>query len=227
MSAGAQLWRHIVSRVEAVPRRNVAKPSPPRIVNSVPQPALSLVHQLFFPTAALKRTSVLFASVDSQSKASGICEQIAIGLANYSGEMVGIVEAGDANDLLPLKKHPSNTARSVWQACSVPVAEHVRRIPAALLFDGQNPDASVSGDPLKHLRSAFSHFVLSAAIHDSEMPALSRMCDGVVLVLTANTTRKQAALRAKEQLSNYGVTLLGTVLDQRTLPIPESIYRYL
>ena len=59
------------------------------------------------------------------------------------------------------------------------------------------------------------------------MPSLCNLSEAAVLVLTANITRREAALKAKEQLLRQGVTLLGTVLDQRTMPIPESIYRRL
>jgi Mrp family chromosome partitioning ATPase len=46
-------------------------------------------------------------------------------------------------------------------------------------------------------------------------------------VLTANMTRREAARRAQEQLVRQGVTVLGVVLDERKLPIPEPIYRRL
>ncbi|PYV47678.1 MAG: hypothetical protein DMG92_15785, partial [Acidobacteria bacterium] len=77
------------------------------------------------------------------------------------------------------------------------------------------------------LRSTFGFFLLSAAVDESDTPALCSLCEAAVLVLTANVTRREAALRAKEQLQRQGVTLLGTVLDQTKLPIPELIYRRL
>jgi len=49
----------------------------------------------------------------------------------------------------------------------------------------------------------------------------------VVLVLEANATRRVAALSAKEALEAAGVRLLGTVLNDRTFPIPEKLYRKL
>jgi hypothetical protein len=226
MSIGAAMWRHVVSRVETVSRNGISSLPTTRVVNSVGQPALSLVHQLFFPSAAIRRTSVLFASVDEQSKASELCEQVAVALSNSSAGMVGIVEAGDSGETSPLKKGPASISRSVWPACTVPITEHVRRIPLALLCDACRSE-SRPGDGLKHLQPAFSHFLFSAAISDTEMPLLCRVCDAAVLVLTADVTRKQAALQAKKQLMRLGATLLGTVLDQRRLPIPESIYRRL
>jgi Mrp family chromosome partitioning ATPase len=48
-----------------------------------------------------------------------------------------------------------------------------------------------------------------------------------VLVLTANHTRRESALRAKEQLLQCNAELLGAVLDGRTFPIPKAVYQRL
>lgn len=227
MSVGAQIWRQIVSRVEAVPQRGIS-PEVPRVVHSVPDPASSLIHQLFFPSATIRRSAVLLAATDAQSKASGLCDQLAIALSRSSDQMVGIIESGEASAFKPLKKPAAPSfGRSVWQAYTVPVAERVRRIPSALVCDAPCRNGNSQGGGLKELRDAFSYFLLSAAITDSEMPLLCNLCDAAVLVVTANLTRKQAALKAKQLLLRQGVTLLGVVLDQRTLPIPESIYQRL
>jgi hypothetical protein len=107
------------------------------------------------------------------------------------------------------------------------LAERVWQIPSALIGHEPNEKLGSTCDGLKELRSAFDYFLLSAAINDSQMPSLCNLCEAAVLVLTANITRREAAIKAKEQLLRQGVTLLGTVLDQRTMPIPESIYRRL
>ena len=100
-------------------------------------------------------------------------------------------------------------------------------VPMALLGHEPNEERGSTCDGLKGLRSAFDYFLLSAAINDSGMPGVCNLCDAAVLVITANITRREAAVKAKEQLLRHGVTLLGMVLDQRTMPIPESIYRRL
>jgi Mrp family chromosome partitioning ATPase len=48
-----------------------------------------------------------------------------------------------------------------------------------------------------------------------------------VLVLEANSTRRVAARKAKQALEASSVRVLGTVLNNRTFPIPEKIYRML
>jgi Mrp family chromosome partitioning ATPase len=43
----------------------------------------------------------------------------------------------------------------------------------------------------------------------------------------ANHSRRDTVRHAKEQLEGAQVRLLGAVLDQRTFPIPEKLYRRL
>jgi len=45
------------------------------------------------------------------------------------------------------------------------------------------------------------------------------------LVVEANLTRREVARKAKESLESANVRLLGAVLNNRTFPIPETIYR--
>lgn len=73
----------------------------------------------------------------------------------------------------------------------------------------------------------FDYLILGATVADDATPLFCKACDGAVLVITANQTRREAALRAKEILHGWNVQLLGAVLDNRTFPVPESIYRRL
>ena len=50
---------------------------------------------------------------------------------------------------------------------------------------------------------------------------------GVILVLGADTTRREAARRAAQTLSSWGTSPLGAVLTDRRFPIPETLYRHL
>jgi hypothetical protein len=230
VSISAQMWRQIVPGADVSGRKTpIAADATARLGNLSGAPAFSLMRQLFFPSATLKRTSVLFAAADAHSKASALCEQIAIALSKVSGEMVGIVEACFTLDRNPWMKKgmPSSFGRGLWQVYSSRLSECVWRIPPALLSNECRGSRESTCDGLKELRSTFKYFLFSASINESETPILCNLCEAAVLVLTANVTRRETALRAKEQLLRQGVTLLGTVLDQRTLPIPESIYRRL
>ncbi|MCU1272499.1 MAG: hypothetical protein JWN74_3793 [Acidobacteriaceae bacterium] len=230
MSISAQIWKQIGSGANVSGRKPpVPAAAMARLGNLSEAPAFSLMHQLFFPSATLRRTSILFAAADARSRASALCEQIAIALSKVSGEMVGIVEACSSLNRNPWTKKgmPSSFGRGLWQVYSSRLSEGIWRIPPALLGNECGASRDSTSDGLKELRSTFKYFLFSAAINESETPILCNLCQAAVLVLTANVTRRETALRAKEQLLRQGVTLLGTVLDERTLPIPESIYRRL
>jgi hypothetical protein len=230
MSVGAQLWKHIIPGGNPVLHRKppmaVTAPQP---ANPQNEPTFALMHQLFFPSATLRRTSVLLAAVDTPSKASSLGEKIAVSLAQVSGGMVGIIDSASPVQRNPWgsKGLPASFGRGLWQMYSSRLAERVWQIPVTLLGHEPNEKRGSTCDRLKELRSSFDYFLLSTAINDCEMPSLCNLCEAAVLMLTANVTRREAALNAKQQLLRQGVTLLGTVLDQRTMPIPESIYRRL
>lgn len=49
--------------------------------------------------------------------------------------------------------------------------------------------------------------------------------DGVVMVVDAGKTRWQMAERQKRELTSQGGNVLGVILNNRTYPIPDCIYR--
>jgi Mrp family chromosome partitioning ATPase len=53
------------------------------------------------------------------------------------------------------------------------------------------------------------------------------LSDGVIFVVEANSTRRETTKRFKESLEEVRVRVLGVVLNDRTFPIPESVYRKL
>jgi len=82
---------------------------------------------------------------------------------------------------------------------------------------------------IKDLRDEFEHVVINAPPVGlySDAALLGQSADGLVLVLEANSTRRVAARKAKLALEASNVLVLGTVLNNRTFPIPEKIYRLL
>jgi len=53
------------------------------------------------------------------------------------------------------------------------------------------------------------------------------LLDGVVLVIKANSSRRDSARDAVQELRSANVRVLGAVLNKRTFPIPERIYKRL
>ena len=82
---------------------------------------------------------------------------------------------------------------------------------------------------IEDLRRDFTYIVIdSPPLGEYPDAALfARMSDGLVMVVEANDTRRDTARKAKEMLEAGGVSVLGAVLNKRTFPIPEAVYRRL
>jgi hypothetical protein len=80
---------------------------------------------------------------------------------------------------------------------------------------------------LGEIASQFDFAIVSCPPVSPLTLKLGLACDGLVLVLTANTTRRLAAQQMKLRLEKAGVALLGTVLTERRFPVPEGLYRKL
>ncbi len=81
--------------------------------------------------------------------------------------------------------------------------------------------------PLEALCTEFTYILVDAPpVNESDdAVTLGRLSNGVVLVIAANSTRRDAARRAKSVLQAAQVNVLGVVLNKRTFPIPEVLYR--
>ena len=82
---------------------------------------------------------------------------------------------------------------------------------------------------LQELRSEFDYVLIDAPALNlySDAIALGRMADGVVVVLQADSTRRESALKGLQSLRDAHIEVLGAVLNRRTFPIPEFVYRRL
>ncbi|HTW24418.1 MAG TPA: CpsD/CapB family tyrosine-protein kinase [Candidatus Baltobacteraceae bacterium] len=100
---------------------------------------------------------------------------------------------------------------------------------------------AINGDPtsgvnaarlrarISELRAAFDYVLVDAPPvgECGDGALLAQMTDGVVLVVGCNSTRRETAKAVKGSLEAAGVPILGTVLNKRTYPIPEALYRRL
>jgi len=82
---------------------------------------------------------------------------------------------------------------------------------------------------ITELRNEFDYVLLDAPPLSTyaDAVALGQLADGVVLVLEANSTKREAAVRVVENLRAANVNILGAVFNKRTFPIPESLYQLL
>ena len=231
MSAGAGVWKPAVVGAQAEPRRKHPRSGEPVDLSAAATgPISSLARQLFFPNAAAPRKRILFVAADAQTKVSQICEQLAFAVSQMSTGMAAVVEAtAEPSVELRGKKPRNHSGSELWRRHSSEVKENVWRVPPTLFCAGHpgcDPEDATSDD-IRELHETFDHVLFGASIHDSYIPVFANICGSAVLVLGANHTRREAALQAKERLLRNNVELLGTILIDRVLPIPERIYRRL
>jgi|SRR5580704_4828293 Mrp family chromosome partitioning ATPase len=79
---------------------------------------------------------------------------------------------------------------------------------------------------MSELRSIFKYVLVDASAMNvsREAVVLGAASDGVVLILKANSSRRETARGAVRELQAAKIRVLGAVLNQRTFPIPQSIY---
>jgi Mrp family chromosome partitioning ATPase len=107
--------------------------------------------------------------------------------------------------------------------------ENLWLVPSGFVKPSFYPSIERYRERFAELRAAFDFVLISAPglSREPEATSIGQLADGVVLIVEANHSRRETVRRAKEQLECAGVRLLGAVLDQRTFPIPESLYRRL
>jgi Mrp family chromosome partitioning ATPase len=193
-----------------------------------------LVHRLFLGGGEKSTRHVVFCGVDEGSGSSWICANASRSLAAESSLPVCAVDANLRNPVLhkflPLEK--GLAAPSLPGDC-----EFARHVTENLwLVCGDSLGTNGDGRSLRHLqlvlgdlRGHFKYVLIDAPPIEWSKDAaiLGQWADGIVLVLEAHSTRRAVALKAKQLLDTANVQLLGTVLNNRTFPIPEKIYRWL
>jgi Mrp family chromosome partitioning ATPase len=82
---------------------------------------------------------------------------------------------------------------------------------------------------MAEMRGMFDYVLIDAPPVNlsNEAALLGQQADGVVLVIEANCTHREAARKAKERLEAAKSPVLAAVLNNRRFPIPEGIYRRL
>jgi hypothetical protein len=198
----------------------------------------ALVRQVFFPGWPKPARQVVFSAVEQSTYVAEICMRVVEALSADVAGNIGVVEAnlqrpelqnvfGSAHCIRDSAPERHVSLRSASQQLS----GNLWLVPKEVFLGSNSERLSGSWlrDRVGELRLEFDYTILHGppAGQCSETALLGQLCDGVVLVLEANSTRRAAAQRVKETLQAANVRLLGAVLSERTFPIPEGIYRKL
>jgi len=196
---------------------------------------LKLVQRVFRASGPDAPRLVVFSAVGHGDGATWISTSAAMTLAAQSTASICVV---DANLRTPsLHNYFDIENRVGWaEAISQPgtmrtFAQQIAGSNLWVIPSGSPESAgSLSSEGLRSrmadLRAEFDYVLIDAPPANLYADAISlgRLSDGIILVLQSNTTRREAALKAKQSFEAADVRLLGAVLNKRTFPIPQNLY---
>lgn len=189
-----------------------------------------LVRQVFFSNATRPARQVVFSALDGETDIFGICRNVGEALARETAANVAIAgryprivsdnkdeEFADARKkLMPLHRIGIRIIKNLWL------------VPGAAI-DADSGSSNSLNAYLGEVRREFEFSIVEAppAGESDAVVAMGQFADGIVLVLSAERTRRVIARQVKNALEASRVRMLGTVLSDRQFPIPEGIYRRL
>jgi capsular exopolysaccharide synthesis family protein len=202
--------------------------------------SLRLVQRIFLLQTQTPPRAVVFAGIDHGNGCSEICVSVAQTLANNVRGSICLLEANLRSPALPAlfgtTNHYGLTDALLQEGPIRSFAKPLRGDNLWLISSGSlAPDSPklLNSDRLKtrftELRKEFDYVLIDAPplTRYADAVGFGQITDGFVLILEANVTRREAALRVSENLRASGIHVLGAVLNKRTFPIPESLYHKL
>jgi hypothetical protein len=171
---------------------------------------------------------VVFSPAEAYIDIAHICLQVAMALAAETRCQVALVDHDEA--VTEIHSHVRFASISSIHSRSTQITGNLWQVPLNGLGDGQKSGTGIHWlSCLAELRTEFEYAVIRgpAAGTSSDAALLGQLTDGIILVLGAHRTRRATALKVKEALVATRSHILGTVLSERTFPIPEGIYRRL
>lgn len=199
-----------------------------------------LVQRVFLLSPNMPHRMVVFTSAEAGSGCSWMCQHAGEILASQVAASVCVV---DANLGSPSLHERFGVTNHFGLTDALQQVGPIRKFAASL--EGTNlwllsSGAGVSNwqtllnsdrgrQRLKELRGEFDYVLIDAPSLSQSNAAVMLACaaDGAVLVLKANSSRREVARKVMDDLKTANVHLLGAVLNQRTFPIPDNIYHKL
>jgi Mrp family chromosome partitioning ATPase len=184
---------------------------------------------------------VVFSGLEQGSGCTWVIARTARVLASLVAESVCVVDANLRSPSLH-KEFGLNNGYGLADAMlrSGPAREFAQRISGGNLWVMTSGCCSTSQDGARvtfdtiysrvsDLRREFDYLIIDSPPLNtfSDALVLGRNSNGVVLVLKANVSRHDTARKVLQDLEAARVRLLGTVLNQRTFPLPGALYNRL
>jgi Mrp family chromosome partitioning ATPase len=198
---------------------------------------LKLVQRVFLNSGAAAPRQVVFAGTEQGNGCSWICSHAADILASQVRGSVCVV---DCDLRFPTLHQEFGAANHHGLADALqgdaPIHQYVQQLSqhnlwllSCGLLNEDSPQLlklERMRKRLFELRSEFDYVLLDVAplSVSNHGVLLSSWCDGVALVLKENFSNRKTAQKALKEFQAANATVLGAVLNQRTFPVPESIY---
>lgn len=201
---------------------------------------IKLVRRVFGASRSNVPKTVVFSGVETGAGCSWVCACASKILAAQAKERVCMVDANLHTPYLHryfgVDNVPGLTEALLQSGPLVSYAQSIGRDNLWLLPSGNtrgNISALMTSKALQsrmmELRAQFEYVLIDSPPINAYADAtlLGQLADGAILVLESSRTRREAALKAKQNVEAANVPLLGIVLNKRTYPIPDLVYRLL
>ena len=216
---------------------NIPAAAPLETNPAAKQEIVKLVQKLFLSPQGVRR--VVFSGTESGCGCSWMLARVAEELASQGRGTVCVVDCNlrspGLHQQFGMQNHHGLSDALMGPG---PIRDYVHRWSRNLwlVSCGGSPDSGISmlGSErmrarMAELRMTFDFVLVDAAPLSTcnDAIVLGGLNDGVVLTLKANASRRETARNALQELQTANVRVLGAVLNQRTFPIPESLYNKL
>jgi len=199
-----------------------------------------LVQRLFLLPGTDAARHVVFSGTEAGVGCSWICARVGEILASQVNTSVCIVDCSLRAPSLHEQFNVDNRDGLIDALIGEgPIRQYAQQLSRPNLWlvssgaDNSNAQELLTSDRMRtrisELRSQFNYVLMDVAPFNvcNHAMVFGGLSDGLVLVLKANSTRRDATRDIKQQLQAANVRMLGAVLNQRTFPIPERIYNKL
>jgi protein-tyrosine kinase len=199
-----------------------------------------LVQRVFLLPGGESPRTVVFSGAESGNGCSWVCARVAEVLANQVAGSVCLVDANLRNPGLSgqfaVENHHGLTDALRERE---PIRTFAKLLSCPRLWlvttgsEAEDAPTLLSSDRMRYrigeLRSQFDYVLIDTPAVSSynDAAVLGSSTDGLVMVLKANSSRRESARTAIQDLRAAKVRVLGAVLNQRTFPIPQAIYEKL
>lgn len=196
-----------------------------------------LVHRVFLLAGTESPRRVVFTGTESGNGSTWMCAHAGEVLASQVGRTVCVVDCNLRRPTLHQQfKVENHNGLSDALRGDGPVRQYARQMGHNFWLvscgaDCETAAGLLTSDRMRmrliELNKEFDYVLLDVASLNSSNHGivLGALTDGLIIVLKAHSTRRDSSREVIQGLQAANVRVLGAVLNQRTFPIPEKIYK--